>query len=132
MANVAPYISYARQGQLLGYASPEVKAHVDGSYDRDQWATARIVGVIMAYNKNQLAPDKAPKSWLDLLKPEFKGRKLIIQDSAAGTTFNQFYMLEQEFGANFLKKLAGQEPVIVATAPQLIDLLVREIGRAHV
>jgi iron(III) transport system substrate-binding protein len=125
MASVAAYIAYARKGQLLSYASPELASHVAGSYERDQWATARIIGVIMAYNKNVLAPDKAPKAWADLLKPEFKGRKLIIQDSAAGTAFNQFYMLEQEFGADFLKRLAAQDPVIVATTPQLIDLLVR-------
>ena len=33
-----------------------------------------FIGVIMAYNKNVLASDKAPKAWADLLKPEFKGR----------------------------------------------------------
>ena len=125
IASVGPYITFARKGQLLGYKSSELAAHIDGSYASDQWATARIVGVIMAFNENVLAPDKAPKSWLDLLKPEFKGRKLIIQDSAAGTTFNQFYMLEQELGPDFLKKLAAQTPVIVATTAQLIDLLVR-------
>jgi iron(III) transport system substrate-binding protein len=125
IASVAAFITYSRKGLLLGYASPELAGHMAGSYGRDQWATARVVGVIMAYNKNVLPPDKAPRAWADLLKPEFKGRKLVIQDSAAGTTFNQMYVFEQEFGPDFLKKLAAQEPIIVSTAVQLIDLLAR-------
>jgi iron(III) transport system substrate-binding protein len=79
----------------------------------------------MAYNKNMLPPDKAPKSWTDMLKPEFKGKKLVIQDSAAGTAFNQMYMLEKLLGVDFMKKWGQQQPVIVSTSAQLIDLLVR-------
>src|SRR4051812_32586905 len=30
----------------------------------------------MAYNKNVLPPQRAPRGWADLVKPEFKGRKL--------------------------------------------------------
>ncbi len=125
VANLAPYVTMARNGQLLPYHSPELAAYPDESHDGDLWATARVVGVIMAYNKNVLPADKAPKAWVDMLKPEFKGRKLIIQDSAAGTAFNQMYMLEQLLGTEFMKKWGAQQPVIVSTSAQLIDLLVR-------
>src|SRR5258708_4416980 len=125
VANLAPYVTMARNGQLLPYHSPELAAYPAESHDGDLWATARVVGVIMAYNKNVLPADKAPKAWVDMLKPEFKGRKLIIQDSAAGTAFNQMYMLEQLLGTEFMKKWGAQQPVIVSTSAQLIDLLVR-------
>jgi iron(III) transport system substrate-binding protein len=125
VASLAPFLALSRKGQLLGYRSGELDAYPPEASDRDQWATARIVGVIMAYNKNFLAPEKAPKAWADLLKPEFKGRKLIIQDSAAGTSFNQMYMLEKLLGSDFMRKWGQQEPVIVATSAQLIDMLVR-------
>jgi len=125
VASLAPFLALSRAGQLLGYRSPELDAFPPEAYDRDQWATARIVGVIMAYNKNVLPPEQAPKSWADLLRPEFKGRKLIIQDSAAGTSFNQMYVLEKRLGVDFMRKWGQQEPVIVATTAQLIDMLVR-------
>lgn len=125
VASLAPFLALSRKGQLLGYRSPELEAYPPEAYDRDQWATARIVGIIMAYNKNFLAPDKAPKAWVDMLKPEFKGRKLIIQDSAAGTAFNQMYLLEKRLGVEFMRQWGAQEPVIVATSAQLIDMLVR-------
>jgi iron(III) transport system substrate-binding protein len=128
VASLAPFLALARQGQLLGYRSPELDAYPPEAHDRGQWATARIVGVIMAYNKNVLPPEQAPKAWVDLLRPEFKGRKLITQDSAAGTSFNQMYMLEKRLGSDFMRKWGQQEPVIVATAAQLIDMLVRGEG----
>jgi len=125
VASLAPYLTMARKGQLAPYHSPELAAFPDDDHGGDLWTIARIIGVIMAFNKNFLAPDKAPRSWLDILKPEFKGKKLIIQDSAAGTAFNQMYILEKLLGTDFMKRWGAQEPVIVATSAQLIDLLVR-------
>jgi iron(III) transport system substrate-binding protein len=125
VANLAPYLAMAQRGQLLGYRSPELDAYPPEASDRDQWAIARIVGVIMAYNRNILPPEKAPKAWADLLRPEFKNRKLVIQDSAAGTSFNQMYLLEKKLGADFMRQWGKQEPIIVSTTAQLIDLLVR-------
>jgi iron(III) transport system substrate-binding protein len=125
IANLAPFLAMARNGQLLPYHSPELAAYPESAHGGDFWTTARVVGVIMAYNKNVLPPEQAPKSWLDILKPEFKGKKLIIQDSAAGTSFNQMYVLEKLLGADFMKRWGAQQPVIVSTSAQLIDLLVR-------
>jgi iron(III) transport system substrate-binding protein len=126
VANVAPYLDMTRKGQLLQYRSPELDAYPPEALDgAGYWAAGRVVGVIMAYNKNFLPPDKAPKSWADLLKPEFKGKKMIIQNAAAGTQFNQTYMLEKELGLDYLKKLAAQQPVIMATSGQLKDALIR-------
>jgi iron(III) transport system substrate-binding protein len=125
VANLAAFLTMARSGQLQPYHSPELAAFPDDAHGGDLWTTARVIGVIMAYNKNVLAPEKAPKAWADMLKPEFKGRKLIIQDSAAGTAFNQMYILEKLLGADFMRKWGEQQPVIVATSAQLIDLLVR-------
>ncbi len=79
----------------------------------------------MAYNKNVLSPEQAPQAWVDMLKPSFKGRKLIIQDSAAGTAFNQMYILERLLGVDFMRAWGAQRPIVVATAAQLIDLLAR-------
>jgi iron(III) transport system substrate-binding protein len=125
VASLAPYLTMARKGQLQAYHSPELAAFPDNAHGGDLWTSARIVGVIMAYNKNVLPPDKAPKAWADMLRPEFKGRKLIIQDAAAGTAFNQMYILEKLLGVDFMRKWGAQQPIVVATAAQLIDLLVR-------
>ena len=125
VGNLAPFLTMARNGQLLAYHSPELSAFPDDAHGGDFWTTARAMGIIMAYNKNVLTPDKAPKAWIDMLKPEFKGAKLVIQDSATGAAFNQMYVLEKWLGPDFMKKWGEQKPVIVATSAQLIDLLIR-------
>jgi iron(III) transport system substrate-binding protein len=125
IANLVPYLEMAESGQLLPYHSPELAAYPEDAHGGDYWTTARVIGVIMAYNKNVLPPEQAPKSWTDMLRPEFKGRKLIIQDAAAGTAFNQMYVLETLLGPDFMRKWGAQQPVVVATSAQLIDLLVR-------
>ena len=126
VAAMAPYLSYARTGKLLAYRSPEFAAFpADASDASGTWTTARVIGVIMAYNKNTLPPDRAPVRWTDVLRPEFAGRKLILQDAAAGTAFAQMYALEHLLGADYLKRLAAQKPVIVSTSAQVIDLLIR-------
>lgn len=125
IANLVPYLEMAQSGHLLPYHSPELAAYPEDAHGGDFWTTARVIGVIMAYNKTVLPPEQAPKSWADLLRPEFKGRKLIIQDAAAGTAFNQMYVLEKLLGADFMRKWGAQQPVVVATSAQLIDLLVR-------
>lgn len=126
VAAMAPYLTYARDGKLLAYRSPELAAYPPSAGDAaGNWTTARVIGVIMAYNKNNLPPEKAPKSWVDALKPEFAGRKLILQDAAAGTAFAQMYELERHLGAGYLKRLSAQKPMVVSTSAQVIDLLVR-------
>lgn len=125
VASLAPFLALSRQGKLAEYASPELASYPAEAHDRGQWTTARIVGVIMAYHRGALAAALTPSSWMDLLRPEFAGRKLVIQDSASGTSFNQMYLLGQTLGQDYLKRLAAQRPIIVSTAPQMIDLLVR-------
>ena len=125
VASLAPYLALSRQGLLADYASPELAAYPPEAHDRGQWTTARIVGVIMAYNRNTLPASLVPRTWTDLLRPEFKNRKLVIQDAAAGTCFNQIYLLGKALGPEFLRRFAEQRPIVVATTPQLIDLLVR-------
>ena len=77
------------------------------------------------YNKNTLPAGVAPKSWLDLLRPEFAGHKLAIQNAAAGTQFNWNYLLEHALDPDFTRKFAAQGPVVMATGAQLTDAVTR-------
>jgi iron(III) transport system substrate-binding protein len=131
VANLAAYLDLSRKGLLASYASPELAAYPTHAYDANGlWTIARTVGVVMAHNTKTLPAAQAPQSWMDLLRPEFKGRQIVIQNAAAGTAFNQFYALETRLGLNYLERLAAQKPVIVAATGQLMDMLIR--GEAQV
>jgi iron(III) transport system substrate-binding protein len=123
-ANAAAWVDMTRQGRVARYDSPEYAAYPAGSKQDGYWAAAQAIGVLPVYNKNILAPADVPKSWLDLLGPRFTG-KMAIQNAAAGTQFNQTYLLERALGPDFERKLAAQHPVVMATGAQMADSIAR-------
>ena len=67
---------------------------------------------VTAFNKNLLQPDKAPRTWEDLLKPEFKGRKF-----AADIRPTEIAGLVPAWGVektlDYARKIAAQQPIWV-------------------
>lgn len=124
-ANVGAWIDMTREGKIARYDSPEYAAYPAGAKSAGFWAAAQAIGVIPVYNKNVLSPGDVPKSWLDLLHPRFAGRKMAIQNAAAGTQFNWSYLLGRKLGPDFERKFAAQNPVIMATGAQMTDAIVR-------
>jgi iron(III) transport system substrate-binding protein len=124
-ANVAAWVEMARAGKIMEYKSPEYAAFPAGAKQDGYWAATQAIGVIPVYNRNVLKPADAPKSWADLLLPRFADRKMAIQNAAAGTQFNQIYLLERALGADYMVKFAAQKPVIVATGAQMVDSITR-------
>ncbi|MBM2804332.1 MAG: Extracellular solute-binding protein, partial [Deltaproteobacteria bacterium] len=67
---------------------------------------------VTAYNKTMTAPDKLPRLWVDLLKPEYKGKKF-----AADIRPTEIAALVPAFGLektiDFARKIAAQDPIWV-------------------
>ena len=67
---------------------------------------------VTAYNKTMVAPDQLPKTWLDMLKPEFKGKKF-----AADIRPTEIAALVPAFGLektiDYARKIAAQDPIWV-------------------
>ena len=65
---------------------------------------------VVGYNKNLLSPNRVPKTWEDLLKPEFKGRKLTTDIRAQNiASLVPSWGLEKTL--DYARKLAAQQPV---------------------
>jgi len=124
-ANTAAWIDMTRQGRIQLYASPEYAAYPEHAKMDGYWAAAQAIAVIPVYNKNVLPPGDAPKSWRDLLQPHFAGKRMAIQNAAAGTQFNWSYLLRQALGPEFEQKFAAQQPVVMATGAQMTDAITR-------
>jgi ABC-type Fe3+ transport system substrate-binding protein len=74
------YIPFAKKFDLLGMAEHGVLRIPTKMIDPKQRAFAAFGSAIsvVAYNKNLIPPDKVPSQWEDFLKPEFKGRKFLV------------------------------------------------------
>lgn len=78
----------------------------------------------IGYNTRTVTGGSVPKSWQDILKPEFTGQ-IIMPDPRANDTLVAFLvMLKDAFGPDFLRKLGQQKPKLVPTVPQGVELVI--------
>lgn len=94
--------------------------------DPDNMAVAtEDAGGILAYNTKQFSPDKLPKSYEDLLKPEWKGGKIGLD--IRGFLFTELVASgawTKEKGLDFGKKLLAQEPKFGKGQTQMASLII--------
>jgi iron(III) transport system substrate-binding protein len=78
---------------------------------------------VTAYNKKLVSVDKLPKTWEDILKPEFKGRKF-----AADIRPTEIAALVPAWGLektlDFSRKVAAQQPIWVRGGSRTITAII--------
>jgi iron(III) transport system substrate-binding protein len=112
------FVAAKGEGVLEAYDSPNYANLVDPAKTLDPdhtWVGIYMGTLGFATNKDWLAahPDaKAPTSWDDLLKPEFKGQVMVAHPSSSGTSYTALatvlQMRGEEAGWEYLKQYAGQ------------------------
>ncbi|MGH7847166.1 MAG: ABC transporter substrate-binding protein [Candidatus Binatia bacterium] len=104
--------AHARKIDILAMAEHKVLRINPKMIDpelRSVIAVASAAGVI-AYNKNLIAPDRVPNSLEDFLKPEFKGRKFLV-DIRPHWMASLIPGLGKEPVLEYARKLKDQQPV---------------------
>jgi iron(III) transport system substrate-binding protein len=112
------FVAAKQEGLLEAYDSPSYKNLLDPAKykDADNYWVGIYVGTLgFCTNKDWLAAhpkSKAPASWDDLLKPEFKGQILVAHPSTSGTSYTALATVLQirgeEKGWEYLKAYASQ------------------------
>lgn len=111
-----PHLQAAEQGLTLEYKSPTLSQLHPWAQQQAQQANYRTVGIYsgplgFGYNPELLAKKKlpVPKSWADLLKPEYKGDIQVANPASSGTAYTMVATLVQLMGEDkafdYLKKL---------------------------
>jgi iron(III) transport system substrate-binding protein len=60
------------------------------------------------YNTDQVSEQDAPKDWPDLLDPKWKGKILMANPKSSPAYVDFWYMIEQEYGIDYLTDLRAQ------------------------
>ncbi len=112
------FIAAKQAGVLEAYNSPNLVNLIDPAKAKDPdnyWAGIYMGSLGFATNTNWLAahPEaKAPASWDDLLKPEFKGQIMVAHPSTSGTSYTALATILQlkgeAAGWEYVKKYAAQ------------------------
>lgn len=98
-----------REAKILQpFSSPEMAAFDPDAIEKGRhWVIARESYTGIAYNTTLIAPDKAPKVWADLMKPEYKG-KMAVPGSASSSA-EWVGILDIAHGEDFVRKLGQQD-----------------------
>lgn len=89
-----------------GYKSPEASAfsadaqHKDGKY---YGFSTNFQAFIV--NTKMMPLDKAPKTWTDLAKPEFKGKILMANPAQSGSAYSQMHQIVKMHGWDVMEKI---------------------------
>jgi iron(III) transport system substrate-binding protein len=115
---VDSFIAAKEEGLLEAYESPNAAAILDKDLmlDADNfWAGIYVGSLGFATNENWLAENpgvEAPRSWDDLLKPEFQGQIMVAHPSSSGTSYTAIctilQMRGEEAGWDYLTDYARQ------------------------
>lgn len=107
-STVGPMFKMERS-MLARYLSPEA-ATLDNEYKDKEgyWTASRISVATFAYHSKKVPPDKAPKSYPDLLDPFWKG-KLAVDTNPDRSPQLLVQRMGWEGAEKYLKKLAQQE-----------------------
>ena len=115
---VDSFVAAAQEGLLEAYDSPNMAnlANPDLTKDADNfWAGVYIGSLGFATNQTWLDENpgvEAPRSWDDLLKPEFTGQIMVAHPSSSGTSYTALCTVLQlrgeEAGWEYIRSYAGQ------------------------
>lgn len=101
------------------YVSPEAKA-IGAQFlgPKNAFIGTNLHVMVLMINEKQLKGLPAPKTWSDLMKPEWKGKFVITDPARSGTAFIQVYGLLKQFGIEGVEKIAANA-VIVQSSGQV-------------
>lgn len=104
------------EGVFARYESPSWAGYPKSLIDPALGPNYRTLLIGIVYNKNSIKPAEAPKSFEDLVKPQFKG-KVVMPDPTQHTTTTQWVaslpkLLGKERADKFIRDLAASKPVL--------------------
>lgn len=115
--NAGPMQIMLTEGAFVNYQSPLAR-NFPPEFVHPQLGPSYRTGVVgIIYNKDIIAPDKAPKTLEDLLKPEYKG-KLAFPDPTRGAVAlmwpaSLYKLMGKDRADDYLRRLGATRPIIV-------------------
>jgi ABC-type Fe3+ transport system substrate-binding protein len=105
------FVRWKGQGKMLAF-KPEGFDAIDKSFkDPDGAFIVWFVGTLSyAYNPQLVKPADVPKSALDFLKAEFRGKMIACYPHDDDATLYLFYTIAQKYGADYVDKYVANQP----------------------
>ncbi|HWG84452.1 MAG TPA: ABC transporter substrate-binding protein [Deinococcales bacterium] len=100
------YEQQARAGNFIKYPSLSHRRVPAALRDTEgYWTTVRIPVMVIAYNKNLIKEDDAPKGFKDLADAKWKGKLTMPSPLESGTAFTLVAALSDKYGWDYFSSL---------------------------
>lgn len=108
----AEYLPYVKKFDVLGMATQKVLAIPVPMIDPKNRVAVSITSSIhaIAYSRKLIPEDRLPTKWEDFLKPEFKGKKFLVDIRPIGFAAIAAGLGEQ-WMLDYARKIAAQDPI---------------------
>ena len=108
------FTGHAMKVDVLGMAEQGVLKINPKMVDPENRAVVAVASGLcsIAYNKDRVAPDRVPNQLDDVLKPEFKGKKLVV-DVRPHCMSALMVAQGEEWVMNYARKIKEQDPIWV-------------------
>ena len=105
------FVRWKSEGRMLAF-KPEGSEAIDKSFkDPDGAFIVWYVGTLSyAYNTEHMKPDGAPRSALDFLKPEFRGKMIACYPHDDDATLYLFHTIAKKYGWDYVEKYLANQP----------------------
>jgi len=106
------YLPYVKKLDILRMATQKVLSIPTAMIDPKNRSAVSIASSIhaIAYNKKNLAEDRVPANWQEFLKPEFKGKKFLVDIRPIGFAALAAGLGEESM-LDYARKVAAQDPI---------------------
>lgn len=114
------------------YMSPSAKTIPAQFKDPDgYWTSTVLYYMTLGYNPKLIKPADAPKTWQDLLAPQWQGKMAwsaeLAPTSAQGLIGNVLLSMGQEAGMDYLRRLSSQRIANIQINPRkIVGMVARE------
>ncbi|HZL38966.1 MAG TPA: extracellular solute-binding protein [Pseudolabrys sp.] len=117
-SDAALLVYWKEQGMLEPYVPEDVAKFYPAEHkDVDgMFASFRVYLCIIAYNTTLVKKEDAPKSFADLLLPQWKGKIVKAHPGYSGTIMTATYQTSRDLGWGYFEKLAQQNVLQVQSA----------------
>ena len=125
MPAITWFMDAVKRGLIMAYNSPEY-VHMKlpekiGLNNIPYWTSDMYMFVPMWNGKTM--PNLKVDSWMDLLKPELKGKMSILDGSVQQSTALAYWFLKDKLPADYWKKLAAQDILIASTSLASVEMM---------
>jgi len=114
LQTIQDLVAWKKRSLLMPFKPEGFEKISASAKDKDgSWIATNLIPFFYVYNPEHVQPASVPKSAIDFLKPEFKGRLVTAYPSDDDAALYAFYTIVKKYGWRYMDIYMAQQPKFV-------------------